>query len=94
LAFGEIPKQLNTSKETALNEVFVKELNNMDESSKEVLEKVLNYMEKKYNALTIKTAKRFSGRRTLSSFLLLSKVLDFSRTHKKIAYLVAPNFIL
>lgn len=58
LAFGEIPKQIKYIKETALNEVFVKELNNMDESSKEVLEKVLNYMEKKYNALTIKTAKK------------------------------------
>lgn len=58
LAFGEIPKQIKYIKETALNEVFVKELNNMDESSKELLEKVLNYMEKKYNALTIKTAKK------------------------------------
>lgn len=58
LAFGEIPKQIKYIKETALNEVFVKELNSMDESSKEVLEKVLNYMEKKYNALTIKTAKK------------------------------------
>lgn len=58
LAFGEIPKQIKYIKETALNEVFAKELHTMDESSKEVLEKVLNYMEKKYNALTIKTAKK------------------------------------
>lgn len=58
LAFGEVPKQIKYIKETALNEVFVKELNSLDSNSKEVLEKVLNYMEKKYNALTIKTAKK------------------------------------
>lgn len=58
VAFGEIPKQIKYIKETALNEVFVKDLNNLDDTSKEVLEKVLNYMEKKYNALTIKTAKK------------------------------------
>lgn len=58
LAFGEIPKQIKTIKETAMNEVFAKDLKSMDEQSKEVLEKVLAYMEKKYNALTIKTAKK------------------------------------
>ena len=58
LAFGEIPKQIKTIKETAINEVFAKDLNMLDAESKEVLEKVLSYMEKKYNALTIKTAKK------------------------------------
>ncbi len=58
LAFGEIPKQIKSIKETALNEVFAKDLNQLNSESKEVLEKVLSYMEKKYNALTIKTAKR------------------------------------
>jgi len=58
VAFGEIPKQVKDIKETALNEVFAKELSSLDIQSKEVLEKVLNYMEKKYNALTIKTAKK------------------------------------
>ncbi len=58
LAFGEIPKQIKIIKETAINEVFAKDLNLMDAQSKEVLEKVLCYMEKKYNALAIKTAKK------------------------------------
>ena len=58
LAFGEIPKQIKYIKETALNEVFSKDMANMDAQSKEVLEKVLLYMEKKYNALAIKTAKK------------------------------------
>ena len=58
LAFGEIPKQIKYIKETALNEVFAKEMNALDTQGKEVLDKVLSYMEKKYNALAIKTAKK------------------------------------
>ncbi len=58
LAFGEIPKQIKQIKELAINEVFAKEINSLDENGKIVLEKLLTYMEKKYNALAIKTAKR------------------------------------
>ena len=58
LAFGEIPKQIKQIKHTALHEVFAKEVNSLDENGKMVLEKLLTYMEKKYNALAIKTAKR------------------------------------
>ncbi len=58
LAFGEIPKQIKQIKELAINEVFAKEINSLDENGKVVLEKLLTYMEKKYNALAIKTAKR------------------------------------
>lgn len=57
LAFGEIPKQVKAIKDLAVNEVFAKEINMLDAPSKEVLDKVLNYMEKKYNAVAIKTAK-------------------------------------
>lgn len=58
LAFGEVPKQIKFIKESALNDVFYKEIELLDPQSKEVLEKVLSYMEKKCNALTIKTAKK------------------------------------
>lgn len=58
LAFGEIPKQIKQIKELAINEIFAKEINSLDENGKVVLEKLLSYMEKKYNALAIKTAKR------------------------------------
>jgi glutamyl-tRNA reductase len=58
LAFGEIPKQIKQIKEIAISEIFAKEVNSLDENGKEVLEKLLSYMEKKYNALAIKTAKR------------------------------------
>jgi glutamyl-tRNA reductase len=57
LAFGEIPRQVKAIKELALTEVFAKEVNSLDEQGKEVLDKVLAYVEKKYNAVAIKTAK-------------------------------------
>jgi glutamyl-tRNA reductase len=57
LAFGEIPKQVRAIKDLALNEVFLKEVNSLDDKSKEVLDKVLSYVEKKYNAVAMKTAK-------------------------------------
>jgi glutamyl-tRNA reductase len=57
LAFGEVPKQVKAIKDLAVNEVFAKEINSLDTQGKEVLSKVLSYMEKKYNAVAIKTAK-------------------------------------
>ena len=54
--FAEL--EIKYIKETALNEVFAKEMNALDPHGKEVLDKVLSYMEKKYNALAIKTAKK------------------------------------
>jgi glutamyl-tRNA reductase len=57
LAFGEVPKQVRAIKDLAINEVFAKEINLLDANGKEVLDKVLSYMEKKYNAVAIKTAK-------------------------------------
>ncbi len=57
LAFGEIPKQVKAIKDLAINEVFSKEINSLDDKSKEVLDKVLSYVEKKYNAVAMKTAK-------------------------------------
>lgn len=57
LAFGQIPKQVKAIKEQAINQVFAKELSSLDPQGKEVVEKVLSYVEKKYNAVTIKAAK-------------------------------------
>lgn len=57
LAFAEIPNRVRQIKETALNEIFAKDLNLLDEKGKAVLDKVLDYMEKKYNAVAMKTAK-------------------------------------
>ena len=57
LAFGEIPKKVKAIKELAINEVFAKDINLLDDHGKEVLEKVMTYLEKKFNAVSIKTAK-------------------------------------
>ncbi len=57
LAFGEIPKQVRAIKDVAITEVFAKEISELDTNSKEVLDKVIGYIEKKYNAVAMKTAK-------------------------------------
>ncbi len=58
LAFSDVPRRVKAIRETALNEVFAREIGNMNNESREVLEKVLTYMEKKYNAVAITTAKQ------------------------------------
>ena len=57
LAMREVPNQVKQIKSTALNEVFKQEIESMDDYSKEVLEKVLGYMEKKYISGPMKLAK-------------------------------------
>ncbi len=57
LAFGEIPRQVKAIHDVACNEVFAKDIDGLDENSREVLQKVLQYVEKKYNAIAMKTAK-------------------------------------
>lgn len=57
LAFGEIPRKIKAIKDVALTEVFAREISELDGNSKEVLDKVIGYIEKKYNAVTMKTAK-------------------------------------
>ncbi len=56
LAMSEVPKKVKEIRETA-NEVFAKELNNLDVESKQVLDKILAYMEKKYISVPMKMAK-------------------------------------
>ena len=57
LAMSEVPKKVKEIRETAMNEVFVKELSGMDEQSKAVLDKIMAYMEKKYISVPMKMAK-------------------------------------
>lgn len=57
LAMKEIPKKVKEIKEKAINEVFSKEIDSLDEQSKKVLDKVLAYVEKKYISVPIKMAK-------------------------------------
>jgi glutamyl-tRNA reductase len=56
LAMSEVPEKIKAIRETA-NGVFAKELQGLDASSKEVLDKILAYMEKKYISVPMKMAK-------------------------------------
>jgi glutamyl-tRNA reductase len=58
VAMKSVPKQVKDIKATAINDVFKTEIENMDEQSREVLEKVMGYMEKKYISGPMKLAKK------------------------------------
>lgn len=56
-AMRTIPETIRDIRNTALGSVFAKDLENLDENSKEVLEKIMNYMEKKYISIPMKMAR-------------------------------------
>jgi glutamyl-tRNA reductase len=57
LAMREIPEKVRDIRSRAMDKVFVKELQALDPASREVLEKVINYMEKKYISVPMKMAR-------------------------------------
>ncbi len=57
LAMQEVPRKIKEIKNTALNGVFADEISQMDEASREVLERVMNYMEKKCISVPMVMAK-------------------------------------
>lgn len=57
LAMKEIPNTVREIKARAVDKVFAKELEGLDPQAREVLEKVINYMEKKYISVPMKMAK-------------------------------------
>jgi glutamyl-tRNA reductase len=58
LVMSEVPQKIKEIKEIAVNEVFSKELESMTSDSKEVLDKMLAYIEKKYISVPMKMAKQ------------------------------------
>lgn len=58
LAFRHIPEQIKVIREKAVNSVFQKEISVLDDNSKETLEKILSYMEKKYISLPMTLARK------------------------------------
>jgi glutamyl-tRNA reductase len=56
-AMQEIPKLVRDIRSHATETVFARELNQLDEQSRAILENVINYMEKKYISVPIKLAK-------------------------------------
>jgi len=57
IAMQEVPRKIKEIKNTAINGVFAEEISQMDEASREVLERVMNYMEKKYISVPMVMAK-------------------------------------
>lgn len=57
LAMGKVPEIIKEIKNTAIQQVFARDLEKLDPSSRETLEKVLTYMEKKYISVPMKMAK-------------------------------------
>ena len=57
LAMRAVPEEIKRIKSDAINEVFKEEVNSLDPQSREVLEKILGYVEKKYIAGPMKLAK-------------------------------------
>lgn len=57
LAMRQVPEKVKEIKSFALNTVFAQELSSLDADSRAVLEKVMNYMEKKYISVPMVMAK-------------------------------------
>jgi len=57
IAMSVVPRKIKEIKHTAINGVFADEINNLDENSRLVLERVMNYMEKKYISVPMVMAK-------------------------------------
>ena len=57
LAMSQVPRKVKEIRETAINEVFAKDIEGLDMQSKEVLDKVISYLEKKYISVPMKMAK-------------------------------------
>ena len=57
IAMRSVPEKIKEIKHTAINAVFADEINGMDENSRLVLERVMNYMEKKYISVPMVMAK-------------------------------------
>ncbi|MBI2257855.1 MAG: glutamyl-tRNA reductase [Flavobacteriia bacterium] len=57
IAMRTVPELVKEIKQITMNEVFKKEIEQLDSSSKEVLDKVISYMEKKYISMPMKMAK-------------------------------------
>ncbi len=57
LAMKQVPEKIKEIKSRALNDVFAAEISSLDPNSREVLEKVMTYMEKKYISVPMVMAK-------------------------------------
>ncbi len=58
VAMRAVPEQIKQVKSKAMNEVFRKELDELDEPTKELLDRMMTYMEKKCIGIPMKAAKK------------------------------------
>jgi glutamyl-tRNA reductase len=57
LVMQDVPRQIKAIKEIAIDEVFKRDMEELDPEAREVLDKVLGYVEKKYISGPMKLAK-------------------------------------
>ncbi|SFG93991.1 glutamyl-tRNA reductase [Pedobacter insulae] len=57
IAMSDVPKKIKEIKHTAINGVFAEEINTLDDNSRAVLERVMDYMEKKCISVPMVMAK-------------------------------------
>jgi len=57
LAMSAVPKKVREIREIAVNEVFARDIEKLDAGSKETLDKIINYLEKKYISVPMKMAR-------------------------------------
>ena len=57
IAMSDVPRKVKEIRETAVNEIFAKDIEKLDVQSKETLDKVIAYLEKKYISVPMKMAK-------------------------------------
>ncbi|TSD63372.1 glutamyl-tRNA reductase [Inquilinus sp. KBS0705] len=57
LAMRQVPEKIKEIRNNAVNTVFADEVQSLDKESREILEKVMNYMEKKYISVPMIMAK-------------------------------------
>ncbi len=57
IAMREVPEKIKEIKKVAINSIFANEIQGLDTNSREVLEKIMNYMEKKYISVPMIMAK-------------------------------------
>lgn len=57
IAMKEVPEKIKEIRETAVNRIFADEIERMDDNSREVLDRVMKYMEKKYISVPMVMAK-------------------------------------
>lgn len=65
LTMRDVPEQVKAIKQKTVSEVFAKRLAGVDDETKELLDEMLSYMEKKVNAITMKKAKEILSERNV-----------------------------